>query len=201
MRQIHRVARAALAATLLVSLAGSASAQSPAASPEAPTLADTEWNLVSTGAAGAQTPVPAGVTVTLQIHGKLAAGTGGCNRYMAEVTSMDPGLVFGVPATTMMACPEPQMGFETTYLTTLGSVTDYAIAGQTLSLLDDSGAAVLVYEAAPPATVIGEWVVTGYNNGKEAVGDPAPGHRAHRGLLAGRDGLGQRWLQQLQRWL
>ena len=154
MRQIHRVARATLAATLLVSLAGVASAQSPAASPAAPTLVGTEWHLVSTGSGGTQTPVPAGVTATLQIDGTLAGGTGGCNRYMAQVTSSDTALSFGDIASTMMACPEPQMSFETAYLAALGTVTAYTIADQTLNLLDASGNAVLVYQAAPPASVV-----------------------------------------------
>ena len=175
MRQIHRVAGATLAATLLISLAAGASAQSPAASPTAPTLTGTEWNLVSTSSAGTQTPVPAGITATLQIDGTLAAGTSGCNRYMAQVTSMDPGLVFSDAASTMMACPDPQMSFETAYLAALKTVTDYAIADQTLSLLDASGSAVLVYQAAPAATVVGAWVVTGYNNGKQGVESPPDG--------------------------
>ena len=174
MHQIHRVARATLAATLLLSLAGVASAQSPAASPAAPALAGTEWNLVSTGTGGTQTPVPTGVTANLQIDGTLAGGSSGCNRYMAQVT-MDPGLVFGDVATTMMACPDPQGSFETAYLAALATVKDYAIADQTLSLLDASGGAVLVYQAAAPATVEGAWVVTGYNNGKQGVESPPDG--------------------------
>jgi heat shock protein HslJ len=175
MRQIHRVARATLAATLLLSLAGGASAQSPAASPAAPTLANTSWELISTGTGGTQTPVPAGVTATLQIDGTLVGGNGGCNGYFGQVTSMDPGLTFGDLASTMMACPEPQMSFETAYLAALGTVTDYAIADQTLSLLDGSGNAVLVYQAAAPATVEGAWVVTGYNTGTDAVTTPPVG--------------------------
>ena len=175
MRRLHRVARATLAATLLLSLAGVASAQSPAASSAASTLAGTEWHLVSTGTGGTQTPVPDGVTVTLQIDGAKAAGTSGCNLYVAPITSMDPGLTFGDAAGTLMACPEPQMSFETAYLAALKTVTDYAITGQTLSLLDASGSAVLVYEAAAPATLEGAWVVTGYNNGKEGVESPPDG--------------------------
>ena len=131
---------------------------------------------MSTGTGGTQTAVPAGVTATLQIDGTLAGGTSGCNRYMAQVTSMDPGLVFGEIASTMMACPEPaDRASRPQYLAALATVTDYTIAGQTLSLLDASGNAVLVYEAAAPATVEGAWVVTGYNNGKQGVESPPEG--------------------------
>jgi len=174
MRNIHQVARATLAATLLLSLAGVASAQSPAASSAAPVLAGTEWNLVSTGSGGTQTPVPTGITATLQIDGTLAGGTSGCNRYMAQVSTTS-GVVFTDVAGTLMACPEPQMTFETAYLAALATVTDYTIADQTLSLTDGSGNAVLVYQAAAPASIEGAWVVTGYNNGKQGVESPPDG--------------------------
>lgn len=170
MRQVHQIARASVAAALLVSMAGVASAQSPAPGAEAPTLAGTNWMLVSTGVDGA--PVPDGVTVTLEIEDVLAGGSGGCNRYIAPVTSMDPDLTFGEIATTMMACPEPQMSFEQQYLTTLAAVTDYSITDQTLSLADASGATLLTFQAGAAATIEGAWVVTGYNNGNEGVETP-----------------------------
>ena len=148
-------------AALLVAIGGVASAQSP--SPEdtaTPTLANTSWILESDG-----------IAATLQIDGDLAGGFAGCNSYFASV-STDPGLTFGQIATTMKACPEPQMTFEQQYLTALGTVTDYSIEGQGLTLLDAAGAEVLVYEAGAPATLEGAWFVTGYNNGREGVETP-----------------------------
>jgi heat shock protein HslJ len=179
MRQFHRIARVTLAAALMLGTAGVAAAQSPAASLGAPALAGTDWVLTSTGAGGNQTPVPAGVSVSLQIDeapgGALAGGSGGCNRYMAPVTITDSALTFGPAASTLMACPDPQGSFEQQYFTALSTVATYAIAGQTLTLSDASGAAVLVFEAAPSATVEGAWVVTGYNNGNQGVETPPDG--------------------------
>jgi heat shock protein HslJ len=179
MRQLHRIARVTLAATLLLSAAGVAAAQSPATSPGAPALTGTEWVLVSTGAGGTQTPVPTGVSVSLQIDeapgGALAGGSGGCNRYVAPVTITDSSLTFGPAASTMMACPDPQGSFEQQYFTALATVASYSIAGETLTLSDASGAAVLVFQAAPAATLDGAWVVTGYNNGKQGVETPPDG--------------------------
>ncbi len=171
MRQLHRIARVTLAATLLLSAAGVAAAQSPAASPGAPALTGTEWVLMSTGAGGTQTPVPTGVSVSLQIDeapdGALAGGSGGCNRYMAPVTIGDPSLTFAPAASTQMACPDPQGSFEQQYFTALATVASYGIDGQTLTLSDASGSAVLVFQAAPAATIYGAWVVTGYNDGRD----------------------------------
>ncbi len=175
MRPFQHVLRASIAAALLVSMAGIASAQSPAASAGTPTLAGTGWDLVSTGSGGTQTPVPEGVTATLQIDGVLAGGSTGCNQYLAPVTSMDPGLTFGEIATTLKACPEPQQSFEQQYLAALKTVTDYSISDQTLSLADAAGDAVLVFQAGAPATLEGSWVVTGYNNGNEGVETPPDG--------------------------
>ncbi len=163
MRHIRQLASATVAAALMVAMAGVASAQSPSpADATSPTLADTSWVMTADGN-----------TATLQIDGDLAGGSAGCNQYIAPVVSMDPGLTFGQIATTMKACPEPQMAFEQQYLTSLATVADYSIAGQTLSLLDASGTAVLVFEAGAPATIEGAWIVTGYNNGKQGVETPA----------------------------
>ena len=172
MRTLRHIARATVAASLLVSMAGVASAQSAVPEAAAPTLADTGWNLVATGAGGTQTPVPDGVAATLQIDGFLAGGSSGCNRYFATVTIADPGLTFSNIGSSMMACPEPQMGFEQAYLTALATVTEYSIVDQTLSLADATGAAVLVYEAGAAATLDGPWVATGFNNGNEGVETP-----------------------------
>jgi heat shock protein HslJ len=162
MRHIRQLTSATVAAALMVAMAGVASAQSPSpADTTSPTLADTSWVLTMDGN-----------TATLQIDGDLAGGSAGCNQYIAPVVSMDPGLTFGQIATTMKACPEPQMAFEQQYLTSLATVADYSISGQTLSLLDGSGTAVLEFEAGAPATIEGAWVVTGYNNGNEGVETP-----------------------------
>ena len=142
-------------------MAGVASAQSSSPGDTAsPPLAGTDWIMTTDG-----------ITATLQIDGDLAGGSSGCNSYFASV-STDPGLTFGAIGSTMMACPEPQMAFEQQYLAALGTVTDYSIAGQTLTLLDATGASVLVFEAGAPASVEGAWVVTGYNTGTQAVTTP-----------------------------
>ena len=91
------------------------------------------------------------------------------------------------------------MAFEQQYLTSLATVADYSIAGQTLSLLDASGTAVLVFEAGAPATIEGAWVVTGYNNGKQGVETPPDELGLTADFAPRRDHLGQRRLQHL-RW-
>lgn len=170
MRQFHNVARVSVAAMFLVSLSGVTSAQSP--SPAATSLVGTDWNLVSSDLNGTQAPVPAGIAATLHIDGDLAAGSSGCNRYLAPVTISDTGITFGEAMSTKKACPPPQMAFEQQFLATLATVASYSIDGDALTLSNDSGAPALVFQAGPAATIEGSWVVTQYNNGRQATESP-----------------------------
>lgn len=177
MRLFRPTVGVSLAAALLMGTASLTAAQSAAPSGGS-SLTGTDWLLTSITANGTQSAAPDGVKVTLQIDasadGALAGGSGGCNRYMATVTSLDP-IKFGPVASTMMACPDPQGSFEQQYFTALETVAGGSVAGDTLTLTDASGAPVLVFQAAPAATLEGAWVVTGYNNGKEAVVSPPEG--------------------------
>ena len=47
----------------------------------------------------------------------------------------------------MMAGPEPDMRAETTYLTLLAAAKEYAVDGETLTLLDGDGNESLIYTA------------------------------------------------------
>ncbi len=180
MRQFHNVARVSVAAMFLVSLSGVTSAQSP--SPAATSLVGTDWNLVSSDLNGTQAPVPAGIAATLHIDGDLAAGSSGCNRYLAPVTISDTGLTFGEAMTTKKACPPPQMAFEQQFLATLATVASYSIDGDTLTLSNDCGRA---RPGVPGRACRDHRRVMGghqYNNGRQATETSARGCRAHRRL-------------------
>ncbi len=86
----------------------------------------------------------------------------GCNRFTGTYTTngqsltINPGL-----ASTMMACPEPQMAVEQAFLKLLPTVTTYTIDGDTLRMADASGEPVLVFEhVSGEQAVAGDWVVT-----------------------------------------
>jgi heat shock protein HslJ len=65
-----------------------------------------------------------------------------------------------------MACPDPQTAVEDEYLDRLPNVASYSIEGDTLTLSDADGGALLEYAATDmAATLIGDWTVTSYYTG------------------------------------
>lgn len=116
-----------------------------------------------------------GSGATLVFTDGAAGGFAGCNSFRAEVTADATTLTFGPIASTMMACDEPIMAFEASYLEALSSVASWVSDGATLTLSDAAGSAVVAFAAQAPATLEGEWAITGYNNGMEAVVSVAEG--------------------------
>ena len=59
---------------------------------------------------------------------------------------------------------------ESAYLAAIQSAATYKIADGTLTIANAKGKAVLTYRAETPVSLTsGTWVMTGYNNGKQAV--------------------------------
>ena len=77
-------------------------------------------------------PVP-GADPTLEVDGDRVSGHGGCNRFMG---SINPDGTIGPLATTMMACPEPQMEFERVFHGLLSRVNDHRLTDAGLVLLE-----------------------------------------------------------------
>jgi heat shock protein HslJ len=59
-------------------------------------------------------------------------------------------------------CDEAVMAFEQSYLAALGTVAGYTLGDGTLSLTDASGAEAVALQAQTPASLEGEWEITGY---------------------------------------
>ena len=70
---------------------------------------------------------------------------------------------------TMMACPEPVMQEAGAYITVLTQTASYRSDGQQLTLLDASGKPLASFTAQNSQLEGSSWVVTGYNNGKQAA--------------------------------
>jgi putative lipoprotein len=80
-------------------------------------------------------------------QGKMqVSGSGGCNRFTGGYTLEGDTLRFSRMASTMMACVDG-MEQERRFFSDLAKVARYRIAGDQLELLDDSGAAVLLFTA------------------------------------------------------
>ncbi|MDZ4168654.1 MAG: META domain-containing protein [Coriobacteriia bacterium] len=134
--------------------------------PEA--LKGVEWQLASAESEGDADLAAA--SITLEFTDDTLGGFSGVNRYSAGYTADGKGaLTIEQPAGTLMAGPEPAMAAEQEYLKLLPTCDGYAVEGTTLTLYAGD-AAVLTYTAAQPVDLSGtSWLVTGYNNGKEAV--------------------------------
>jgi heat shock protein HslJ len=95
------------------------------------------------------TPPLEGTEIDLTIDGEQVSGSSGCNTYTGSV-SVDPAAGTMTPgpnlASTMMACEEPIMDQEQRYLDALMRVASYEIVDGTLTLTDDTGAALVTFE-------------------------------------------------------
>jgi heat shock protein HslJ len=70
-------------------------------------LAGTQWQLVSYGAPGAETPVISGGAITLAFEvGNQVSGNGGCNGYSGMYTVAGTTITFSDVVSTMMACAD-----------------------------------------------------------------------------------------------
>lgn len=92
------------------------------------------------------------------------------NSYRGAFVTSENGDVTDVgPLTaTEMAGPPQLMALETAYFANLEKAKSYFSDGKTLTLYDDGDHTLVVYQKSD-GTVVGNWRVTGYNNGKQAV--------------------------------
>ena len=136
-------------------------------------LAGTNWVLSTLNG---QLPL-AGTSVTLQLgEDGSATGSDGCNRFTTTFTASRSTISFATPAaSTMMACPPAVVhAGGRLHGRTGGAANRYQLRGGQLILLD--GTTVLATFVAAKADLAGStWLVTGYNNGREAVVSPLLG--------------------------
>jgi heat shock protein HslJ len=115
-----------------------------AASVAPSTLAGTSWTLVSYGGAGNQTPAAAGIltSVVFAPNGQVS-GNLGCNGFSGTYMVKDGTLVFGPLASTLMACPDPQMTQEGTAFQVLSGTVRFTAVGSTLTIFSTNGTTAL----------------------------------------------------------
>lgn len=126
--------------------------QAPASPP--PTLANTRWDLVGYGQAGALTPTVA--LGTLNFDTDRLGGTTGCNSYGAAFTQDGYALSLpeGGPVSTMMFCFEPAglANQETAFFGLLREVTGFTLENDQLTLTGPQGVLVFAPAADTPLT-------------------------------------------------
>ena len=138
------------------------------------TLADTRWSLVNLNGQS----VGSHPQVSIKFEDSKINGTDGCNSYSTSYTVK--GGKFSVNkniAATMMACPEPIMQQANAYITALTQAAAYKIDGRQLMLSDASGKVVATFMRQNSELGGTSWIVTGYNNGRQALVSVAIGSK------------------------
>ena len=168
-KRLIPIAALAILVVVLASVALVSAAPSPATRvAQSPSdLEGVRWLLVSyQDKAGDLSDALADAPATAEFAAGKVAGSAGCNNYTAAYEVKGDSMTIGQAASTMMMCPAPIMEQETAFLTHLQAVAQYAIDGGQLTLFDDLGAPLLVFNAEQPATLVGSWLMTAYNNGR-----------------------------------
>lgn len=119
-----------------------------------------------------------GTGATLRFEAERASGSDGCNRFTATYTSGGSSLQFGPrTAATQMACPDPVAAQAMVFMNALSKTRHYRVEAGQLQLLGEDGQ-MLAGLAPQPVTLAGSaWMVTGVNNGRQAVASVLQGTR------------------------
>jgi heat shock protein HslJ len=110
-------------------------------------LEGTSWKLVRWSAGS---PDPSGFTITASFERGQISGVAAVNSYSGECAVGARKFVPGAIARTEMAGPPEAMEAEGVFFELLASAKTYAVDGDVLSIEDDSGTAVLVFERTAP---------------------------------------------------
>jgi heat shock protein HslJ len=113
-------------------------------------LANTQWELVSMGPPGAETPVIAGsqVTLTFDAEGRVG-GESGCNSYGGNYQVDGNAITFAEVASTLMACADQSvMDQEQRFFLALQNAGTFEISGDELAIQSADGQSVLNFTAA-----------------------------------------------------
>jgi heat shock protein HslJ len=150
-----------LVTALVLSACSSGSSEDPSA------LTGAEWVVTSSSVIAVDLGA---VGITASFDGTKIAGFSGVNQYSGTYTAGKEGsFKVGAVASTQMAGPPALMTAEQTYLELLAKCDSYRVKDDKL-FLSTAGKATLNYEKAKPVQLPGtKWLVTGYNNGKQAV--------------------------------
>ena len=134
------LARALAVALSILLAAGCAAARQ--------SLAGTEWRL---SAWSVSSLYPGDFGITMSIDADRIGGNAGVNGYGGAYTlGRDDAFSTGDLVTTLIAGPEPAMRAERIYLELLQHAARYAVGEGTLTLSDQRGNALLIFERAVP---------------------------------------------------
>lgn len=142
------------------------SACAPAPVDDGKSLVGTSWKLDTMG--DQKTLGNTTITLSFGLDRRLQV-SGGCNHFYGEFTTIGDALTIQPLESTLIACEEPVMKQDSSFLQALQDAKHFAVGGDRLTLSDEAGVTQLVFAAQPEELAGSAWVVTGYNDGKQAV--------------------------------
>ena len=132
-------------------------------------LDGTRWILRSYLVDSTLTLVPETEYADAEFDAQRVSGFGGCNRFDALYRAGGRTLFITDPASTLMACAEPSMNFETAYLSLLGQSRFYSARPTTLTIFGPRSETLLVFDAAPANPLLGRWDVDSFSDAPGSV--------------------------------
>jgi heat shock protein HslJ len=167
--------RLGILATLLLVVAGCTSGSTDkTADGEGGELGATRWVLQSMVSDGALTIVPDGLYADAQFMSLRVKGFSGCNDYDAVYRTGGRTLLITDAVSTRLACPEPALTFESTYLGLLEQSRFFNVRSDTLTIRGADASILLVFLAAPSNPLLGSWVVDSYASAPNTLSAPLP---------------------------
>lgn len=134
-------------------------------------LTGSEWILTALEAQ----PVIAEAPITVAFTDELeVGGTAGCNTYSGSYEVDGDTISFGLMATTRVACPQPIMEQEASYLAVLDRTQTYAVTGDVLTLYGPGGQELAIFAVESQDLAGTAWSVITYNTGTQAVRTVVP---------------------------
>jgi heat shock protein HslJ len=156
--------RLAIASMAFAVVFSACAAVPPAVDP--PRLDGTAWVLAELPG---HARVP-GSSITLRFEEGRASGSDGCNRYGFAYTGTGSRLEFTPSGiSTQMACAPELMQQAAAFKASLTRTTAFGMDSGQLQLLGADGAVLARFSAQPEGLAGTAWLVTGYNNGRQAV--------------------------------
>jgi len=125
------------------------------------------WRLQSLPGRDGKDLAAARQPLTIRFEAGRVSGFSGCNRLVGSYSVEGDVVTLSQLAGTMMACPEPAMSLEGAFRAALGGPLRYLVAGERLSLKPNSGEPLVF--VAEVQRLDGNWQVSGFNNGRDAV--------------------------------
>ena len=93
-----------------------------------------KWRAVSVG--DEAIPANTGIYIRFEVDGSIE-GHAGCNGFSGSLEQRDSGVGVGPLGTTRMACPDPIMSREATFIDAVQKMASFQSTSDSLSLLDE----------------------------------------------------------------